>query len=275
MACSEWSLKSLYWLRCAVECRTLQVNVELIEASWLKISSSDAGNNSIFVLQSLFFQAANDLLKAILAHDVKAVSKLLSLHPETLLEVEYPEHEGKRPLQMAAVVGSPEIVTLLISAGAEVNSADSSGATAAHIAAQLGEMKILRILIEADADMNARTKRARETPLHLSFVDDRVGVVALLVDAGADINARDVQGETPLHEAAAYGARRSVGFLLATGADTSIRDSRGRTPHDMVCLCLQFVNIPQMLQCSEEQCEEEDIAALVDSLEAVSGTWFH
>lgn len=216
-------------------------------------------------------QGADKLLKAILAHDVKAVSKVLSSGPKALIEEKYPAHDKKRPLQIATVVGSPDIVELLIKIGADVNSTDSNGVTAAHIAAQLGEMKILRILLQAGADVNATTKRAKETPLHLSFVDDRVGIVALLVDSGADINARDIQGETPLHEAAAYGARRSVGFLLTTGADTDIRDAKGRTPHDMVCLCLQYVNIPEMLKCSEEQCEEEDVAALVDSLEAVSG----
>jgi cytohesin len=103
-------------------------------------------------------------------------------------------------LHDAALKGHVDIMELLLSHGAEVNSLNAQGATALHDAALAGQ--------RAAADA--------------------------LLKHGANINARDSEsGATPLHQAASWGRRSVVELLLARHADPGIKDKNGRTALDL------------------------------------------
>ena len=68
-------------------------------------------------------------------------------------------------LQLAAVGGAAECVTMLLEAGADVSLADKHGCTALHYAAQCGQTACVRLLLEAGAPTDVREKRKRWTPV--------------------------------------------------------------------------------------------------------------
>jgi ankyrin repeat protein len=77
--------------------------------------------------------------------------------------------------------------------------------------------QIVRILIAAGADPNARSP-GDETPLHWAASSDDADVAEALIDAGADIEAPDGSIGTPLANAIGYGCWDVAGLLVARGA---------------------------------------------------------
>jgi len=114
------------------------------------------------------------------------------------LEATSPRNEGMTPLILACWSRSPQLVRMLLDAGARV---DNHG-------------------------------KHRCGPIHYGAWG--LATLGLLLDAGADPNEPDDDGSTPLF----YAAERDRGLemvrlLLARGADRRHRNSRGRTALDV------------------------------------------
>ena len=151
----------------------------------------------------------------------------------------------------------PDVLEVLIAAGANVNARDGNGLTPLFWTTAAGA----ELLLAAGADVNARSTGAShpyvqrhgpsaagapfpramnqvavtlpgETPLHWAAAyDGSGGKVELLLAAGADVGARGPQDATPLHWAAEYnGSPAVVEALVAAGADVSAKDQFGGTP---------------------------------------------
>jgi ankyrin repeat protein len=76
--------------------------------------------------------------------------------------------------------------------------------------------QIVRLLVEAGADPNAH-QPGEETPLHWAASSDDWRVAAALIGAGADINAPDGSIGTPLENAVGYGCWDVARLLVARG----------------------------------------------------------
>jgi ankyrin repeat protein len=124
-----------------------------------------------------------------------------------------------------AIVGSrPDVVKLLIDAGADVNAVDRSIykrplAYAVRVQDPEDRYRIVKMLIDAGANVNAGNG---ETPLVSAVSQKDVRLVELLISSGADVNLHDNEAESAYSYAAALGDNRLKQMLLAAGADPAV-----------------------------------------------------
>ena len=136
------------------------------------------------------------------------------------------------PIADASMRNDAAQVRLLVANGAEVNAAHGDGMTGLHWAAENGNPEIASILLESGADVEAVTRLGAYRPLHLAARRGNASVIQLLLDASADPETESATGGvTPLHFAAASGKAASVQALMDHGVELDARESIwGQTP---------------------------------------------
>jgi ankyrin repeat protein len=136
------------------------------------------------------------------------------------------------PIADASMRNDAAQVRLLVANGAEVNAAHGDGMTGLHWAAENGNPEIASILLESGADVEAVTRLGAYRPLHLAARRGNASVIQLLLDASADPETESATGGvTPLHFAAASGKAASVQALMDYGVELDARESIwGQTP---------------------------------------------
>ena len=148
------------------------------------------------------------------------------------------DDDNRTPLHWAVRQGTPEVVALLLAAGAEVDARDEDGATPLLGPGRweysgdraVPEPAAVDLLLDAGADANARDRSGR-TVLHTAVSEpdapNALPSAGRLLESGADPNARDDQGRTPLHLAVAGDNEALVNTLLQAGADVHARAGGG------------------------------------------------
>ena len=91
-----------------------------------------------------------------------------------------------------------EVVKILISEGADVNSKNKNGSTALHKAAYSGNLEIVKLLVQANANVNSQNK-LKISPMAIAAIHGRTDIVKYLINSGADVNQVNIYGETILH----------------------------------------------------------------------------
>ncbi|XP_054270733.1 serine/threonine-protein phosphatase 6 regulatory ankyrin repeat subunit B-like isoform X2 [Macrosteles quadrilineatus] len=133
-------------------------------------------------------------------------------------------------LHLAVACRHEDIARLLLSWGADVLRRDLEGRQAIHVAAAVGDPVLLRLLLQRDSDMvNSQVVPSREAEDTLSLdcwshdhssVSDKIPQVA--------------QKSSPLHQAAQRVNLTCVILLLEQGAKVDVKDGRDLTPLDVV-----------------------------------------
>jgi ankyrin repeat protein len=100
---------------------------------------------------------------------VAVVKQVLSLATpiQTNALVQGQDNDGKTPLHYAGFQPDPEVVRLLVKAGAEVNAPNRYGYTPLHFAARSGQLALLEVLLEYKAE--ARLNVNGDYPIHLAL----------------------------------------------------------------------------------------------------------
>ena len=132
-------------------------------------------------------------------------------------------------LMWAACANTPEVVSILLKAGADFNAKDEDGRTALMWAACENTAEVVSILLKAGADINVRDNYDSTMLIRAAQNCENPDVITVLVKAGADVNARDKEGETALIRAAQLGTPDGISALLDAGADVNAKDNEGRT----------------------------------------------
>jgi ankyrin repeat protein len=126
-------------------------------------------------------------------------------------------------LLVAVRTNDPEMLQMLIDAGAKVNlAARGISRTPIQMAAELGKMEALQVLIKSGATINAKpADEAGGTALQLAAIGGFIGIAEELLKRGADVNAPPSkrQGRTALEGAVEHGRIDMVWFLLNAGAE--------------------------------------------------------
>jgi uncharacterized protein len=154
----------------------------------------------------------------------------------------WPEDEvgGQSAMMLAARKGSVEIVTSLISAGADLTISDHKGRTALHVAAETGNVAVVeflvRSLISGRAGLN-QVDNAGSTALHYAASMGRVAVVEILVKSlisiRADLTVFNDTGNTALHIAVEEGHVAVVEVLVSNGMDVDLLRAKPATKDDV------------------------------------------
>lgn len=103
-----------------------------------------------------------------------------------------------------------------------------SGWPALHMAALYSTIEIVNLLISAGARVESASKRL-VTPLFFALKEPH-DIAGLLLSHGANINAAAKHRFTPLHWAAGSGNLASVRFLIAHGANPNFQTDARQTP---------------------------------------------
>ena len=165
--------------------------------------------------------------------------------PNVVVKVEWREFPTS-PLLEASVSGHTRVARMLLSAGAEVNTAVGPGYTALYNAAYNGHVDAVNLLLEHGAEVDAVTDD-HFTPLYIACQEGYHECVQQLLGSGADVNhARPDEGATALYIAAQNGHARCVQELLANGVliDKPMHD--GSTPLMIACY-MQNTRVVELL----------------------------
>ncbi|MBJ7276249.1 ankyrin repeat domain-containing protein [Marinobacter salarius] len=147
------------------------------------------------------------------------------------------------PLHIASAMGSEafgdnslpidkqiELIDLLLTNGAVLQSTDGTGATPLFYAAESGRARTVQFLLEKGADPNAR-KNDMTTPVSVAAMQGNSEVVKVLEKTGADLIVAGNNGSTLLHSAAAGGDLETVKMLMNKAPESALaRTAGGETP---------------------------------------------
>ncbi len=217
----------------------------------------------IFGWISFLYAGVNeDLLQGASEGNIALVKRSI----EQRAELETRNAEGETALILASWYGSPEIVSLLLENGANINAQDNTGYTAIAKASSLGvgrHYEIVEILIQACANLNIKTKDGK-SPFLLAVLNGHSELGNTLKKAGAkeepyfigsaadselllatavgdlqrfkyvfffkpNVNVVDKLGQTPVIHAARNGNLEMLKLLLKAGAKVGLKDKTGKT----------------------------------------------
>lgn len=117
-------------------------------------------------------------------------------------DLELPGFGGNRPLHSAVMAGRATVVSLLLKSGAKADSLDNTGRTPllSFTSGDVGDVDTLIALLDGGANPNLLDGPAPFHPLDYAAMNGRADVADLLIAFGANIDAKDnLYGETPLH----------------------------------------------------------------------------
>ena len=122
------------------------------------------------------------------------------------------------PNWVVAALPNPLMLETLLRNGADPDAPDANGFAPIHQVVNTQNTNALVTLLEAGADVDARTP-LYQTPLMLAIMADDLSLAETLLKAGADPNRWDKRGDTALHKAVDRKNIKTVRFLLEKGAD--------------------------------------------------------
>ncbi|KDO24528.1 hypothetical protein SPRG_10343 [Saprolegnia parasitica CBS 223.65] len=133
-----------------------------------------------------------------------------------LSKINHQDDSGWTPLMSAASAGHVEMVSFLLSKGANPNLANENGQIPLHY--HKGRPEMAELLLDVTSDINT-ADRSGSTPL-MRALGGRPApdIVVQFLDHNAKLNTKDIHGNTPLHIAIMEGHEAMARLLLEYGA---------------------------------------------------------
>ena len=118
------------------------------------------------------------------------------------------DNSGRTPLINAITSDKVNLAKFLINKACNVNQAiangDYQGSAPLHAAVGHGEVEVIKMLFSKGAKINSQTKDG-STPLHIAAMCDSEASATLLMQLGADPSIKNQKGQTPSDVAVAAG----------------------------------------------------------------------
>ncbi|XP_070490149.1 protein phosphatase 1 regulatory subunit 12A isoform X7 [Chironomus tepperi] len=121
--------------------------------------------------------------------------------------------------------------------------------------------EVLNMLNSGGADIDTANVDGL-TALHQACIEDNLDMVEFLVSHGADVNRKDNEGWTPLHATSSCGIVSIARYLIENGADLAAVNSDGELPIDiagtnaMADLLQRYID-EQGIDCDDARQQEE------------------
>ena len=195
---------------------------------------------------------ADDPLLKLLHRKVREASDEATKHDG---DVPAGELDALTAVALAASSGTPEMLAILLAAGADPNRKGNAELSPLWLAAKGGDAdaeKKVKLLLKAGAKVAAEGGKA--SPLHAAISDgeEAARVLALLLAAGGPVDPKDEKGRTPLHHAAADKNLDAVRMLLSAGANAkAVDDACGATPLLLVLSSCRFCSENRVLAITQ------------------------
>ncbi|XP_034467329.1 B-cell lymphoma 3 protein homolog isoform X1 [Hippoglossus hippoglossus] len=142
------------------------------------------------------------------------------------------------PLHLAVITQQPEIVDVLLKAGADPTALDRNGQTALHLCCEYNQRECLSVVLSRSSSPMCLEIRNYEglSPLHVAVLQGHKDLARMLLDAGSDINAMDIKsGQSPLMHAVENNNADMVHFLIENGCDVNSQSYSGNTALHGAC----------------------------------------
>ncbi|XP_045158377.2 serine/threonine-protein phosphatase 6 regulatory ankyrin repeat subunit B-like isoform X1 [Mercenaria mercenaria] len=179
---------------------------------------------------------------------------------------------GMTPVHLAFCFDHEDILSHLVTCGADINIGNDAGETIFHLAIFFNMADWLQKLLTLGADRNCKDKYGR-TPLHYAAHTGSLGCLRVLLKFGAVITESDNEGRQPLHYAAESGH-----FLLlpeftghSRAVDINCVDNHGLTPLHLACRSGQIETIVELIQLRANVEALDDSGNTVVHLAAANG----
>uniref|UniRef100_A0A6P7GZ23 Ankyrin repeat domain-containing protein 50-like n=1 Tax=Diabrotica virgifera virgifera TaxID=50390 RepID=A0A6P7GZ23_DIAVI len=131
--------------------------------------------------------------------------------------------------RLAALEGHYDIVQILVSNAADIDSKDADGRSTLYVLALDNRLAMSKYFLQQGADVETRDLEGR-TPLHVSSWQGHTEMVSLLLTYGkAQVDACDLENRTALHSASWQGHSDIVKMLLEHGAMPDHTCNQGAT----------------------------------------------
>lgn len=165
------------------------------------------------------------LAKAAFKNDLNAVKELIPVTPDINA---WDKYTNTNALSYAIENHNREMVSVLLSAGASVNSTGKYGRAPLMYLGEGATPELVLDLIRAGANVNAHDESGVTVLTNVIAVCS-FATVKELIDSGARIDVRDDDGNTLLMRAADNDDPRIVRLLLAGGADVAAQNQDGES----------------------------------------------
>jgi len=210
---TQWSGKLPQMALLALHIATANGYIEVVKAlrarGWNMLAEDEEGNTAMHVA-------------SICGHG-QIVEHLLGE-----IDIHLGNCDGDTPLHLAAGAGSPDVVSILLRAGAILNKTNNKGQIALHLACQEGRIAASKLLRNS-SDLSRRDL-AGLSPLHYAARGGHVEVLGILLCGYVNVDIVSTNGSTPLHLAAENGTILAIQLLIDAGADPNKKTNSGDTP---------------------------------------------
>ncbi|KAK3995506.1 Ankycorbin [Cladorrhinum sp. PSN332] len=146
------------------------------------------------------------------------------------------DYTGRAPLHLAVMSSTPEIVQLLVNAGARLVARLADGRTALHLAAARGDVDIVKILMTKSVANEAEHEDKADQRRRESKAADPEGGKPMSVDTEGSENDGEVDqdGEDEdMEDAEDWEGSDEEGESMATGSFVKVRSKEAKLPEDL------------------------------------------
>lgn len=197
-----------------------------------------------------------ELFESIHQHDSARVKQLITKHPQLINAYgDAGQGSGTQETSLirAARLGQADTVQFLLEHGANVSQKTTGCCEfdALHITImqECPSPEVVKLLLDAGADINGTNECLHATPLSQAAHSGHADIAKLLVERGAEVDKQDdgAEHETALMKAAKAGHIEIIRLLLKHNADQSLTDINNETAlakamkngHESIALLLE------------------------------------